>query len=143
MFAGSRADVIITLGQSRHTEETDWPGDWPVERPICNDWGDYPGPGVAILRFYDDDAQTEITMECLVAGFDHAQTRMSWGSGFCQARLLRERVLGPSLIMKSMMQSTSGHINPHDRTSLVHDLIVLPQAEVSFSHAMSLVYAFG
>lgn len=149
----TRTNVIITLGQGRQRNERGWHDGWP-ERPIFTDWGRYPGPGLAILSFFDDDGENEICMECLVAGFDHAETRMSWGEADHLAPqppfpppplpTTTDRHPPPrQSVINWNAQGGAGHINPEDRTGrLVRDFVSLPQAEVSFNHVMSLVYAF-
>jgi len=105
------ADVCITFGQTDHgrcRKDTD-----------C---GPYPGPGVAIFRFFKENYE-EIAMECLVAGFDHAESKMGW-------------------VDSVHSQSSLGRINTGDRPSHVCDFIALPQAEVSFNHVMTRRYPY-
>ena len=121
-IVGSKALTSLShLGQSLQTNEDDRPGEWPVERSIFTDWG-APSPGVPIFRFFDHDTDNEINMECLVAGFDHAGSSMTWEAHAC----------GRGTIVCN---------NPDDRTRLVYDFIAHPQAEVPCGHAMRLVYA--
>lgn len=122
----AETNILITLGEA----------DNAVHPQVYTDWGAFPGAGMAILRFFGEGGR-EVCLECLVSGFDHSKTRLSWGEG-PNSTLMRGVLHAWGFENLEHSHATLGRIDPDDRPCYVPDFIALPEAVTSFAHAMEL-----